>query len=91
MVDSSSTVVYKFKNQNDAQAPKKHTVIAVAKKIIVPIDEDIANRFGIKDGDIVLQVEDGTGTIRLIFNDIKNRNGRPEAAQQQDDQQDYGE
>ncbi|HYZ60227.1 MAG TPA: hypothetical protein VE544_11275 [Nitrososphaeraceae archaeon] len=86
MVDSSSTVVYKFKNQNDAQAPKKHTVIAVAKKILVPIDEDIANRLGIKDGDIVSEVEDGTDTIKLIFKDIKNRNGRPEAAQQPEDQ-----
>src|SRR5919106_3316478 len=91
IMEDSSTLINKFKSQTDVQdAPKKHTVIAVAKKILVPIDEDIANRHGIKDGDIVLQVEDGTGTIRLIFKDIKNRNGRPEVAQQPEDQ-DYKE
>ena len=86
-IDSIDTGPYKFSTTTKAQAePKKHTVIAVAKKILVPIDEDIANRHGIKDGDIVLQVEDGTGTIKLIFKDTKNRNSRPEP-----DDQDNGE
>ena len=88
IMEDSSTLINKFKSQTDVQdAPKKHTVIAVAQKILVPIDADIANRLGIKDGDIVSQiVEDRTGTIKLIFKDIKNRNGRPEAPQQPDDQ-----
>ena len=79
--------LYKFKNQVDAQNdPKTHTVLGIAENCIVRIDPELVQRLGIRDGDIVSEVEDGTGTIKLIFKDIKNRNGRPEAAQQPDDQ-----
>ena len=90
MIDSSNTVVYKFKNQTDALGtPKTHIVLGIAENFIIKIDPEIVQRLGIRDGDTVLQIEDGTGTIRLIFKDIKNRS-RMEVSQQPDDL-DYGE
>jgi predicted molibdopterin-dependent oxidoreductase YjgC len=45
--------------------PKTHTVIGIAERILVPIDEELVNRLGIKDGDILSQIVDDAG--RLVF------------------------
>ena len=83
LIDSK---LQKFKNLSIQNDPNTHTVIEIAKKILIPIDEDVANRHGIKDGDKVSLVEDGTpGRITLIFTDIRNRS-RPQLPQEADDQ-----
>lgn len=64
-----STVDYA---QND---PKTYTVLEIAERCLIPIDPEIVQKLGIRDGDIVSQIEDGTGTIKLIFKDTKNRVG----------------
>ena len=90
MVDSKNTALYKFKNQTGIQNdPKTYTVIEIAEKHLLPIDPEIVQKLGIRDGDIVSQIEDGAGTIKLIFKDTKN-GSRPQVSQQADDQ-DYGE
>jgi hypothetical protein len=56
---------------------KTHTVvIAIPKKILIPIDKDVASRHGINDGDPVSLVEEETGIIKLIFKGTKIRVGR---------------
>jgi uncharacterized beta-barrel protein YwiB (DUF1934 family) len=58
--------LYKFKNQSDAQNdPKTHTVLQIAEKCLIIIDEGLVQRLGIKDGDTVSRVEDGI--VRLPF------------------------
>jgi len=48
---------------------KTHSVIKIAKKIFIPIDDDVATRHGINDGDPVSLVEEGIG--RLVFQSTK--------------------
>lgn len=54
-------------------SPKIHSVIIIAQKCLITIDEELVQKIGIQDGDKVSQMYDGTHTIRLVFKDTKNR------------------
>jgi anaerobic selenocysteine-containing dehydrogenase len=90
IMEHSSTLINKFRSSNDAQNGLiTQTVIAIAEHFMVKIDPEIVQRLGIRDGDIVSQIEDGTGIIRLIFKETKNKS-RPKISQNPIDK-DYGE
>jgi hypothetical protein len=63
----------KFKNLSTQSTSKIHTVLGIAENCIVKIDPELVQKLGIQDGDIVSQIEDGIGTIKLIFKDTKIR------------------
>jgi hypothetical protein len=53
--------------------PKTHAFIIVAGKCLLPVDDILVQKLGIKDGDAVYQEVDDKGSIRLVFKDIRNR------------------
>ncbi|MGH9983815.1 MAG: hypothetical protein ACRD8W_07660 [Nitrososphaeraceae archaeon] len=64
MVDSVLTGSFKISGQDD---PKTHAFIIVAGKCLIPVDDTLVQKLGIKDGDAVYQEVDDKGSIRLVF------------------------
>lgn len=55
-------------SQNSAQNDQKtHRVIRIAEKCLIPVDDTLVQKLGIKDGDTVYQDVDDKGSIRLVF------------------------
>lgn len=63
----------KFNNLSIQSTQRIHTVLGIAEHFMVKIDPELVQRLGIRDGDIVSQIEDGTGTIKLIFQDANQQ------------------
>lgn len=70
-IDTGSLKFYAYPSQSGAQTkqndPKTHTVLRIAEKCLIPIDDTLVQKLGIMDGDAVSQMASEDGTVRLVF------------------------